>query len=159
KQVTEEKQQANANAARAIAQRERAESNLDWSLNVTRDVLFRLDGEDLSELPAVPGIRRRLTEHAVRLLQKHLDERNADPTVRQDTARIYNAVASLHSGQGDHDEACAIREKASATLEALTIECSDNPEIWMQLGHSLAALGYEFELLGLRPKAAEAHRR
>src|SRR5262249_17599636 len=156
KQVTEEKRQADANAARARAQRERAESNLDWSLNVTRDVLVKLAGEDLSELPAVPEVRRRLTAHAVRLLQEQVDEKSADPAVQQDTARIYLAIANLHSEQADHGAARAALEKACATLGTLASEFPDDPRIWIRLGQSYLYLGNEFESLGLLSRAAEA---
>jgi tetratricopeptide (TPR) repeat protein len=150
---------ANANAARASAQRERAESNLDWSLNVIRQLLATLDGEKLSKLSPDPDIRRRLTVHAVRLLQQRMDESSADAAVRQDTARLYGAIGSLHSGQGDHDEARAAYEKAAAILEALTIDHPDNPTIWRQLGHTRFYLGKEFESQGLLTKAAEERRR
>ncbi len=158
-QAEEQERLASANAARASAQRERAESNLDWSLNVTRDVLVKLDGEDLSELPAIPEVRRRLTAHAVRLLQEQVDERSADPAVRQDTARIYGAIAHLHSGQDDHEAARAAFEKASAILETLTIDCPDDPRIWIGWGHTHVYLGNELESLGLLPRAAKARYR
>jgi hypothetical protein len=142
----EQERLASANAARANAQRKRAELNLDWSLNTIRRVLVRLDGEEFFGLPAAPDVRRRLTAHGVRFLREHIDESSADPAVRQDTARIYGAIGMLHSGQGDHDAARAAFEKACAILEALKIDSPDNPTIWRQLGHNLFYLGEEFEI-------------
>jgi hypothetical protein len=82
KRAEEQEQLAQANAARALAQRARAESNLDWSLNVTHAVLAKLDGDEFAELPAASHMKRRLTSHAVQFLREHADESSADPAVR-----------------------------------------------------------------------------
>jgi serine/threonine protein kinase len=154
----EQERMARANADRARAQRERAELNLDWSLNVTGDVLDKLSTEEFSKPMAIPEVRRRLMAHAVRNLQRHMDENNADPAVRQDTARICLAIALLHSSQADHAAARAALEKGRSLLETLTAESSDDFRIWLQLGHTHVFLASKLESMGLLPRAADEWR-
>jgi tetratricopeptide (TPR) repeat protein len=154
----EQERLALANAARATAQRRRAELNLDWSLNVTGDVLGKLGGEEFAEPMAVPEVRRRLTAQAVRHLEGHMDEESADPAVRQDTARICTAIGLLHSSEADHAAARAALEKGRDLLESLTTEPCNDFRIWKDLGHTHVYLAIELQSLGLMPKAAEEWR-
>jgi serine/threonine protein kinase len=158
KGAKKEERLAQANADRARAQRERAEWNLNWSLNVTGDVLDKLGGEEFSEPMAILEVRRRLTAHAIRNLQGHMDEKNADPAIRQDTARICVAIALLYSSQADHGAARAALESGRDLLETLTTESSDSFRIWSELGHTRNYLAIELKSLGLMPKAAEEWR-
>jgi serine/threonine protein kinase len=158
KRAEEQERLAQANADRARTQRERAESNLNWSLNVTRDVLDRLGTEEFAETMAIPEVRRRLVAHAIRELQGHTDEKSADPAVRQDTARIYGAIALLYSSQADHDAARAALEKARDVLDALATESGDDFRLWLGLGHTHVYLASELDRLGLKPRAVEVWR-
>jgi tetratricopeptide (TPR) repeat protein len=137
----------------------RAESNLDWALNVTHHVLARLDGDEFADFPAAHEIRARLVARAVTEFQARIDEGNTDPAVRQDTARIYGAIGLLHSGQADHQKATAAFEKARVILRALTSDWPDDPRIWKGLGHTQTYLAAEFEFMGERARATEERRR
>jgi serine/threonine protein kinase/Flp pilus assembly protein TadD len=154
-----QEQLAREQAARAVAQRERAESNLHWSIQAAHCVLAHLDGEEFADVPAAPEVRRRLTAQAVRLFQEHVDESSADPGVRYDTACIYLAIGSLHSGQGDHHATLAAFEKAATILEELTLDSPNDAKIWMQLGRVHFHLGDELASLGRMPESAREFRR
>jgi tetratricopeptide (TPR) repeat protein len=118
-----------------------------------------LDGEEFSDFPAAPDVKRRLSAHAVRIFREHIDESGVDPAVRQETACLYGAIALLHSHQGDSDNARAAFAKATAIWEALIIDSPDNPALWQQLGHNHFYLAEECDRLGLLNQAAVERRR
>jgi tetratricopeptide (TPR) repeat protein len=157
--ATAQQRLAEAHAARATAQRERAESNLDWSLNAAYHVLAQLEGEEFADTPSAPEVRRRLTTHAIQLLLGRADESSADPAVRQDTARIYEAVGLLYSGQANHEAAREAFGKTSAILIGLTGESPDDARLWRDLAHARFYLAEEFASLGRTQEAARERRR
>ena len=158
-QVTEEKQQAEANAAEARRQRYHAEANFGKALNILTDFMRKLDRTDGSRSPEKEAIRQALREHMETFFQRFLKENSEDPLVRSETAWAYDHLGLYDHKQGDTARAEKYFRKALAILQDRAEQFRTHFRYVGMLSHTYWRLGWLLEDTGRSREALESFRR
>jgi len=129
-----------------LAQRDRADRNVERVLRTIDEMLTRVSEEDLAHLPRMESVRRALLERALALHRELLEEGGGDDLrVRRKTAKSQRQVADIQLALGRLDEAgeAAARavELGTAILEVPEADDDDREE----LAHALEVLSRVLE--------------
>jgi serine/threonine protein kinase/tetratricopeptide (TPR) repeat protein len=162
--------EAQANYARAQAQRRRAENNFGKVLDGMTGFLEELDAnKELNQRQRV-ALRQALADHMERFFQKLQDEARADPVTMQDEARtdlvtrMEMGWAYLHLGAfyvqlNDYAQAEKKDRQALEVLEPLANEYPDDQGVLWVYSLCLARLGTVLFLKGETAEARAFYRR
>ena len=142
-----EKERDNArNAeARAVEQRQLAQSRLDKAIEAVDKMLVRVATERWASRPELQDERRGVLEDAVNFYSEFITQSNDDPRIRYEAAKAHLRVAHAYLLLNDLDRCNASTNKSRALFEELINEDPNNAiypanisEVLTQLGNSEA---------------------
>jgi serine/threonine-protein kinase len=146
---------ADAHAAEALHQQERAEEYYERALAAVDQMLTRVGADRLARIPAFEEERRKLLEDALTFYQGFLQERdNPQARVRYETARAQERIASLSAKLERFGEAEQAYQQALALLEPLVAEHTDDIRYRQELAVVHQGLGLLYQSTR-RPRQAE----
>jgi tetratricopeptide (TPR) repeat protein len=124
--------QADARAAEAVAEKDRAQKNLRGSLEVL-DLLTELDERQLALEPHQEPRRAALMKKVLTFYERFLEENAAEPSMRRETGMAYRRAGDLHTFLGNHAAAETYYQKGIALLERLAQEFPQEPAFRREL--------------------------
>jgi serine/threonine-protein kinase len=170
--LRQEVERAEANAAEAHTQHERADGHYREARDTIHRMLGRLDDRRLADVPRLKELRRDQLEEALAFYQKTIDKLDSpDPTVRSDTAEAYELTAVLQQKLGRPGPAEQNYRQSIALLERLAEEQPENLTYrgslagrYNDLGLLLGDLGrvdeserLHLQALALRERSVQSH--
>jgi serine/threonine protein kinase len=145
---------------RVQAARQIAEENLRLARDAVDETLTELGSEELTDVPQMAPVRRRILEKARRFYLELQDREPADPDLRLEPALARRRLGDIYRLESNIDAADAEYRAAIAMLAELVDAHPENPEYRDALAHSHNMRG---ELLRSheqhRAVAAEAYAR
>jgi serine/threonine protein kinase len=103
--------------------RARAEGSFRSALRAVDLMLSEVGSKELSDVPLMEGVRRRLLEQALAFYRSFLEERGDDPEVERRVAEGHDRIARILQQLGRHEE--AVTHFASA-IEGFERLCGDD---------------------------------
>lgn len=147
----------------ANRQRTQASTNLKQALEAVDKMLLRVAGEQLANLPGAEPIQRELFQDALKFYEDFFDQAPDDPQLRQNMAKAWARVGTLHDFLGDTTKCQQARQEAIRRWEVLHAEYPDNVEIQFELVNALGAFAncehwnlFRFESAGQALERAHA---
>jgi tetratricopeptide (TPR) repeat protein len=113
-----QRKQAERNARDAEGQRARAEANLQRALGAVEQMLVRVGGDELADIPFLEQVRRKLLEDALRFYTS-LQAEEDRPAMRLLVARSHRLVGDINRFLGKSAEARNHYRQAEAKLRTL----------------------------------------
>ncbi|MHC4452170.1 MAG: protein kinase domain-containing protein, partial [Planctomycetota bacterium] len=110
------------------AQRRRAESDFARARRAVKQMLAQAGAEELSDVPLMEPVRRKLLEGAIDFYEEWLSEARDDPELRAEVAGAYEDLADVKRLLGDYE--------AAVVDYSLAAEHADDPgRIWHRIGN------------------------
>jgi serine/threonine-protein kinase len=131
-----ERQRAEAQEQLAQQQRRRAEQNFHKAREAVKLMLTEVAQNELSGMPLMEDVRRRLLAKAVEFNTQFLEKQSQDPAVRQQTGQAYQQLTDIYrvlGKQRDADESCS---EGLLRLRELTNDYPKEAEYRRDLAHS-----------------------
>jgi serine/threonine protein kinase len=160
--------QTHTNAALDLAQANGAlaEANFRKALGGLNELLWELENPQWAKIPGFLEARHELTRKGLRIFQDFVDEPGTDPAVRFQAARAHEIMVNVYLVEHRFDEARQAHGKAAALFEGLIVEQPENPDYYLVLARTHAALAnwdfsfkrHEEAKTGYR-RAADVYRR
>jgi serine/threonine protein kinase/tetratricopeptide (TPR) repeat protein len=137
-------------AQRDVAERRRAEATANLrKAREAVDELTQVAQEELTRLPKVAPVKRKILEKALRFYQDLSVQTGDDPDMRYETSRAHRRLAIINCQLGQIDQAEPHFRKAVALSEKLAAEYPTNRSYQQELaktnhnlGHFLGAEGF-----------------
>src|SRR5262249_20370052 len=101
------------------AARRQAVANLRKARDAVDQMLTKVSEIDLARVPQMEPVRRALLEKALRFYQGFLQEHNADPAIRLETAEAYRRMGDIYSQLGQLPQAEQAFGEALGLLQKL----------------------------------------
>lgn len=136
-----ERERAERNFAEATEQRELAERNFALARSAVHDYFITVSEDTLLQQPGMQGLREDLLRQALRYYETFLEERQDDPSLRQEVADAHFYAGTIIQTINSPIEALPHFEHA-ATLQKTLLD-EGNPDIAIKSGYgqSLNAIG------------------
>jgi serine/threonine protein kinase len=125
-QIAQERNRTEEALLQSRASQQAATRRLKQTLEAVDRILGRADA--LGDLPEMEPTHRALTEDALDLFQRLLQEGASDPDLRLEMAWIYEHVGSIRVTLGQLPEAKEAYRRGVALAEDLAAEAPDRPE-------------------------------
>ncbi len=143
-----ERERAEANFAEATQQRELAERNFALARSAVHDYYITVSEDTLLQQPGMQGLREDLLRQALVYYQRFLDERQDDPSLRQEVADAHYYAGIIVQAISSPSEALPHFEKAAVLQKDLLEKSADKVAIKSGYGQSLNAIGGVYFRLG-----------
>jgi serine/threonine-protein kinase len=143
-----ERERAEVNFAEATQQRELAERNFALARSAVHDYYITVSEDTLLQQPGMQGLREDLLRQALVYYQRFLDERQDDPSLRQEVADAHYYAGTIVQAISSPGEALPHFEKAAALQKELLGKSGDNVAIKSDYGQALNAIGGAYFRLG-----------
>jgi tetratricopeptide (TPR) repeat protein len=102
-------------------------------------------------------LRKQLLTDALKFYQEFLKERESDPQVRFEAARVYGRMANIYESLGEHDKGDEANQQSFAILAQLCQEEPDQPKYQAELAARRAYMGRSLRESGRRVEDVEQH--
>jgi eukaryotic-like serine/threonine-protein kinase len=128
--------------------RKKSVANLKKARDAVDQMLTAVGERELAAVPHMESVRRALLEKALRFYQGFLQEDSDDRTLRLETAKAWQRVATIHRQLGRPDQAEKAFREAIGLLEQLVAESPSEPDCRAALAETyhLLAIGLTFDL-------------
>ena len=150
-----ERERAEANFAEATQQRELAERNFALARSAVHDYYITVSEDTLLQQPGMQGLREDLLRQALVYYQRFLDERQDDPSLRQEVADAHYYAGTIVQAISSPGEALPHFEQAAALQKELLGKSADKLAIKSGYGQSLNAIGGAYFRLGKLDEARD----
>jgi tetratricopeptide (TPR) repeat protein len=144
RQLTEQRDEADAQRRTAQEQHARAEKHFLLALQAVDQMLVRVGQRSLDGVPQAEQVRRELLEDALQFYGQFRGE-DQQPELRWKTARAYRLVGDIQRVLRNYEEAARASAQAVALLEVLLAETPGRAEVREDLAaaHTNLALVYQ----------------
>jgi len=139
--VRASRDEARRSYAEADRQRERAERNFGLARDAVRDYYISVSEETLLKQPGLQPLRESLLRQALIYYQGFLDERQDDPTLREEVAQAHFFAGQITETIDSPASALLQYEQAAETQQQLLTATPDNAELAAAYGKTLNAQG------------------
>jgi tetratricopeptide (TPR) repeat protein len=143
-----ERGRAEKNFAEATEQRKLAERNFALARSAVHDYYITVSEDTLLQQPGMQGLREDLLRQALVYYQRFLDERQDDPSLRQEVADAHFYAGTIVQAINSPGEALPHFEKAAELLKTLLDKSPKSIELKGDYGQALNAIGGVFFRLG-----------
>ena len=150
-----ERERADAKAAEAIAERERAEEGFREAREAVDKYFTQVSESTLLKVPGLQPLRKELLESALKHYQKFIGRYGNDPKVQAEMAKTYIRVGAITSLIVSEERSLANFKKAIEIYEKLVHESPVNIDFQARLANAYNRLGNSQTATG-RPAEAEA---
>jgi serine/threonine protein kinase/tetratricopeptide (TPR) repeat protein len=154
-----ERERAEKNFAEATEQRKLAERNFALARSAVHDYYITVSEDTLLQQPGMQGLREDLLRQALVYYQRFLDERQDDPSLRQEVADAHFYAGTIVQAINSPSEALPHFEKAADLLKTLLDKSPKSIELKSDYGQVLNAIGGVFFRLGEIDKARDYFQR
>lgn len=146
---------AETNFENALKANRQAEANFKNALQAINQMLTRLGGEELSQVPEMEQVRRELLDDALKMLHDIMatPDRAEDPAVRRELAGVHSRLGSLYNQLGDPDRAIDEYREALVLVERLQ-QSDDSDELASESAGIHDHLGLLLDAIYRRKEAA-----
>jgi tetratricopeptide (TPR) repeat protein len=141
KESNEQWRRAEHNAVEAEQHKRSAEQRYRQAAEAVRLMLSRVGKTRLANMPYMEQLRRELLEDALQFNLGLLKEKNDDPSMRAETARVHREVGGIYQLLGKHREAEEAARASLALFDGLISEFPDKPEYQVEQAVSWNSLG------------------
>ena len=125
----------------ADRQRQRAERHFGLARGAVRDYYISVSEETLLKQPGMQPLRESLLRQALVYYQGFLDERNDDPTLREEVAQAHFFTGQITQAIDSPANALPHYQKAAETQQQLLAALPESLELATAYGKTLNALG------------------
>jgi serine/threonine protein kinase/tetratricopeptide (TPR) repeat protein len=150
-----ERERAEKNFAEATEQRKLAERNFALARSAVHDYYITVSEDTLLQQPGMQTLREELLRQALVYYQRFLEERQDDPSLRQEVADAHFYAGTIVQAINSPGEALPHFENAAELLKTLLDKSPDLTELKSDYGQVLNAIGGAFFRQGQVDKARE----
>jgi tetratricopeptide (TPR) repeat protein/tRNA A-37 threonylcarbamoyl transferase component Bud32 len=136
-----ERERAEKNFSEATEQRKLAERNFALARSAVHDYFITVSEDTLLQQPGMQGLREDLLRQALVYYQTFLEERQDDPSLRQEVADAHFYAGTIVQTINSPSEALPHFEKSAELQKALLEKSSEDTAIKSDYGQSLNAIG------------------
>ncbi|MBV8232796.1 MAG: serine/threonine protein kinase [Planctomycetaceae bacterium] len=141
--VLVERQKAEVVRQKILADQQHAlaETNFRLAHDAVDRMLTQVGAVELSDVPHMERVRRSLLEEARQFYLTFLKQKNADPAIRQETARAHGRLGDIQEMFSDYVEAERSYQQAIQLQKALVDRSPARADYGLDLARSLTSLG------------------
>jgi len=150
---------ARQSAARADAERQRAESNFSKARNAVASIMARAATGQAEWAKLSPDLRKIFVAETARYYESLIQGAGTEPSVRYETAVGYRSLGFLHGSAKEFQPAEKYYRQSVEMLEALVKESPVNSEYREQLASSSLHLGSALKATTRPAEARKAYER
>lgn len=154
-----ERERAEKNFAEATEQRDLAERNFALARSAVHDYYITVSEDTLLQQPGMQGLREELLRQALVYYQRFLDERQDDPSLRQEVADAHFYAGTIVQAINSPGEALPHFENAVDLVQQLLEKSPESSELKGDSGQALNAIGGVYFRLGEIEKARDYFQR
>ena len=134
-------ERAQSSAADAQTQRQRAEDNFGNALNVTMQLLLKLEDPRWNNVPGIRGMRHEFNNLGIHFFKQFVHEDSGDAALRFETARACLWIANVHSASQEVQSAKESMRTAISLLDELIAISPEDQTYRRQLAATLELMG------------------
>jgi tetratricopeptide (TPR) repeat protein len=153
------REQTQAELAEKKKQYQRAEANFLKVLEAVDQLLTEVGQKELTSIPHLDHVRRRLLEKALAFFEAFLRDRGDNPDVRFEASLAYRRVGDIRGLLGQHNPGREACDRAVALLEELRAEQPERPSYRQELARACSSRAIRLATLGQRQAAEQDCRR
>ena len=139
--VSASRDRARESFAEAKLQRDIAEKSRGWARDTVREYCVLVSEETLLKQPGMHRLREELLQKALTYYQRFLEEREQDPTLREEVAQAYYFIGKITREIDSPANALPYYERAAELQEQLLEADKDNQLLRASYGTTLNAMG------------------